>query len=504
LYYRLFFLLLTLWTLHPKAQAQSAYWQQQVNTQIAVQLDDVHSMLHGTVHIDYTNNAPDTLRFIYLHIYPNAYANDRTAYAQQAVENGNTRHYFSNEQDRGYIDSLKFVVTNSQLVQKSAGYVITKNIDVIQLILPEPLLPGQRLQIETPFRVKIPKVFSRLGHLNQTYQISQWFPKPAVYDAKGWHPMPYLDQGEFYSEYGSYQVAITLPENYVVMATGNLQESAEQQWLDSLALSYRNHKPIYSPKDTSIIPSASTLKTVTFTEENVHDFAWFAAKNWIVENDTFFLDGIDKPITAYACYSPKHQQAWKYSLDYIQGATRGYSQRVGLYPYRTIKAIEGPLEAGGGMEYPTVTIIAPVRNGETLNTVITHELGHNWFYGILGSNERDYPWMDESVNSYYENKIAPSAFSITGRNNRYNDSYLAYAFAGSANRLEPSDTASEVYSDVNYGLDVYAKTPLLFDWLAAYMGQDQFDAAMKAYFDKWKFKHPQPEDFRTIFAMVFR
>src|SRR5690606_2755521 len=126
------------------------------------------------------------------------------------------------------------------------------------------------------FRVKLPKVFSRLGHTKQAYFISQWFPKPAVYDKKGWHPMPYLDLGEFYSEFGSYDVKITLPQNYIVMATGNLMTKSEQQWLDSLAKVNIYDTSFADIKLSDAFPESSTaLKTIHFHEDNVHDFAWF-------------------------------------------------------------------------------------------------------------------------------------------------------------------------------------------------------------------------------------
>jgi hypothetical protein len=180
------------------ANAQKAYWQQKVDNDITVTLDDKAHMLRGYINITYTNNSPDTLRFIYFHLYPNAYSSDRTAYEKQTVENGSTDHYFSDEEDRGFIDSIKFSVSGSSGGEmKAAGIIATKDPDIVRLILPEPLLPGGGLRIETPFRVKIPLTFSRLGHTDQAYHISQWFPKPAVYDSKGWHPIPYLDQGEF-------------------------------------------------------------------------------------------------------------------------------------------------------------------------------------------------------------------------------------------------------------------------------------------------------------------
>lgn len=482
------------------AGAQAGYWQQRVDNDIAVTLDDKEHMLRGNINISYQNNSPDTLKFIYIHLYPNAYSTDRTAYERQAVENGDTKHYFSDPEDRGYIDSLKFSVTNQANVVGTPGMVTTQDADIIRLILPEPLVPGGRINIETPFRVKIPLTFSRMGHDKQSYQISQWFPKPAVYDAKGWHPMPYLDQGEFYSEYGSYHVEVTLPENYIVMGTGNILEGKENTWLDSLS-KLPTPKAILSKtktlKDTVSIPSSSTFKTVTFEEENIHDFAWFADKKWVVRKDTVQVPGAGNIVTAYSCYFPRHQSGWDNSLTSIKKAIRGYSNLVGAYPYKTVKAVEGALSAGGGMEYPTITVIAATNDEKEVNVAVIHEVGHNWFYGMLGSNERNYPWMDEGINSFYERKFAPSRniFPMVKKD----DNFLAYAAVAGMNNLVPADTAAAVMTKLNYGSDIYGKANYLMSWLEAYMGVDHFNTAMKEYFNTWQYKHPQPEDFRTIF-----
>jgi hypothetical protein len=484
--------------------AQSNYWQQQVDNDITVTLDDTNHMLRGHISIDYYNHSPDTLKFIYFHLYPNAYRNDRTAYERQSVENGLTEHYFSEEKDRGYIDSLKFTIEQDAGEMQHAGVVVTKDDDIIKVILPQPLLPGGHIRMGTPFRVKIPLAFSRMGHKGQSYAISQWFPKPAVYDAKGWHPMPYLDQGEFYSEYGAYHVAVTLPENYIVMGTGNILEAAENAWLDSLsrlpapqASFPKSLKEIKGYKnDTTQIPSSSVMKTVTFEEQNIHDFAWFADKKWIVRKDTVLVPGTDKIVTAYSCFNPKHQLAWGSSIEYIKTSIRGYSTSVGAYPYKTVKAVEGALMSGGGMEYPTITIIAASNNKNVVRTAIIHEVGHNWFYGMLGSNERSYPWMDEGINTFYEHKYAPMESSFG--NLKKDDNFLAYAIKSATHDLVPADTSAEVMPETNYGADIYGKSSYLLAWLEDYMGKEKFEAAMKAYFSKWQYKHPQPEEFRSI------
>ena len=207
------------------------YWQQNVNYTINVRLDDSLHVLHGDIEMEYTNNSPDKLEYIYMHLWPNAYLNNKTPFAKQQLRNGSNKFHFSLMEDKGFIDSLDFKVdgVSVDLVGEKPKY------DIVKLVLNTPLESGKTIKITSPFRVMIPESFSRFGHVNNTYQITQWYPKPSVYDAKGWYPISYLDQGEFYSEFGKFTVNISVPENYVVAATGNLQTQSEIDWLNEKA-----------------------------------------------------------------------------------------------------------------------------------------------------------------------------------------------------------------------------------------------------------------------------
>src|SRR5437762_3900073 len=158
--------------------AQIDYWQQQVNFIIDVRLNDVDHSLEGFEKIEYINNSPDTLHFIWFHLWPNAYKNDKTAYSDQDVENGRTNFYFSDKNERGYINRLDFRI-NGEVVKTEDH---PQHIDIIKLILTTPLAPHTTLNITTPFHVQLPHNFSRSGHQGQSYQVTQWYPKPAVYD----------------------------------------------------------------------------------------------------------------------------------------------------------------------------------------------------------------------------------------------------------------------------------------------------------------------------------
>ena len=207
--------------------AQSgAYFQQAVDYDIRVSLDDSTHELHADLTLTYTNNAPVALDSIVFHLWPRAYSSDNTAFARQQLRNGSSRFHFAGEDARGTLDGLDFRIDG-----RPTPFRYTDQADIGVLSLPAPLASGATVTVTTPFRVKIPETFSRLGHEGQSYQITQWYPKPAVYDRDGWHALPYLDRGEFYSEFGTFRVAITLPENYVVAATGEIQEAEERRWL---------------------------------------------------------------------------------------------------------------------------------------------------------------------------------------------------------------------------------------------------------------------------------
>ncbi|MHB1277924.1 MAG: gluzincin family metallopeptidase [Bacteroidia bacterium] len=267
------------------SQEVKPYFQQEVQYKIAVRLDDSLHMLYGEVELYYTNNSPDTLDFIYMHLWPNAYKNNSTALAKQLIRNNNSKLQFAGEEKRGWIDSLNFTDERGVLNWEYDP----EYIDICKVSLREPLYPGKSMTISTPFTVKLPGDFSRLGHVGRSYQISQWYPKPAVYDRAGWHAMPYLDLGEFYSEYGSFEVKITLPATYRVAATGVLQETEEKNWLNALSEQAYTHFPKGDSVSEWDRDRVGKLKTITYKQDRIHDFAFFCAKNFVVRKDIAVL-----------------------------------------------------------------------------------------------------------------------------------------------------------------------------------------------------------------------
>ena len=450
---------------------QNNYWQQKADYNINVTLNDSSKSLEGFETIEYYNNSSDTLSYIWFHLWPNAYKNDKTAFSDQLLENGRTDFYFADESLRGYINHLNFKV--GDVIAKTINH--TQHQDIIKIILPSPLLPTGKIKISTPFHVKLPYNFSRGGYINNSFQITQWFPKPAVYDRKGWHEIPYIDQGEFYSEFGNFKVNISVPKDFIVAATGEMSNEV----------------------------MIGKIKTLTYEQNNVHDFAWFADKDFIVEKDTLQLNNRIINVCSY------HYKRNKYinTIDYIKNAIKTKSKWIGDYPYNIISVVESPKNNSGGMEYPTITFIDKAEDNKTHELLINHEVGHNWFYGILGSNERAHPWMDEGMNTYYDNRYTDSFYSaekeksskgfIAKRIPEDFDNNLLQSLIKNK-KDQPISAKSENFTSLNYNLITYNKTAIWMKEMENKLGEFVFDSMMRNYFNQWKFKHPYPEDFKSL------
>ncbi len=499
--------------------AQSDYFQQEVNYTIDVKLNDKSNTLSAFQTIEYTNNSQKDLEELYFHLWPNAYKNNTTELSRELAGGKVNNKTFSNYEETGFIDSLDFKVNNKQV-----KWTLDKeNIDICKIILNSTLKHGEKITITTPFFVKIPaSSFSRFGNSQNTYQITQWYPKPAVYDKEGWHTMPYRNMGEFYSEFGSFDVTITLPADYVVGATGNLQTKTEQEFLNSRAtkskqmidslgtnMSYENFKKITSS-------DRKGLKKIRYTEKNIHDFAWFADKDYAVLKGDVRLPNSGKSVTTWAMFTHGGLNNWVNSIEYINDALSYYSKWYGDYAYNNCTAVEGRLSAGAGMEYPTITVIGNSQSKFSHEVVIMHEVGHNWFYGMLGFNERDYPYLDEGLNTFSEIRYIESKYPnskminmITGdpkkqklfnkllrlKGFQYRDYHrLMYLYTARKNIDQPTNLESKEFSMINYGSMAYSKAGLSFLWLKDFLGEENFNKTMRQFFKKWQFKHPQPKD----------
>lgn len=487
------------------------YFQQKVDYTIHVELDDFRKEINAYLKIIYQNNSPDELKELYFHLWPNAYKDEKTALCKQKVAMGDESLFFAPEEKRGFIDKLDFSV-NGKTVRWSLD---KEHIDICKIFLDAPIKSGESIEITTPFRVKIPSAeFSRLGFAGSSFYLTQWYPKPAVYDQLGWHPMPYLHFGEFYSEFGSFQVNITLPSDYIVLATGDLVENdKELKWMDDQAeLTAKLLSETKKPPLPTNVNVASTKKTLRFFRDSIHDFAWVASNNRYLLKHEFVLPKTGKKINCYSLFPAMWSEEWEKCNLYAQTAIEYFSEKIGEYPYNQYNIVYGNKM---GMEYSGMTIIGPIYSEEVLSEVIFHEVGHNWFYGILGFNERKYPFLDEGLTTFYssifKNNFTPNLsldefgvpfFSKYKGFQKFPYMYsfhLPYLYLASHNMDQHMSLKADEYLLLNYVGIIYYKSVAVFYYLREYMGHKAFDSIMVNFYEHWKFKHPYPQDFETFF-----
>ncbi|MFN5323516.1 MAG: M1 family metallopeptidase [Bacteroidota bacterium] len=486
------------------------YFQQSLSYEISVTLDDRNHTLEGSMVLNYQNNSNAVLDTIWFHLWPNAYSSNNTPLCSQMLIDGNPSLFFADKGERGSISALKFTNNGRELLTVSNDL----SNEILGIVLHKPLKPGEYVRIETPFKVKIPSAaFSRLGRVGQSYYLTQWFPKPAVFDKDGWHTMPYLNRGEFYSEFADFDVLITVPSQYVVAGSGELQTESEKDFLRNLSLN-RGTNP--DSRIAMLNNNSSITKTIRYTLKNAHDFAWFADPDFQVVLDTVALSS-GKMVSTAIFHTNKSVELWNDASAYAKNGLIYLSSQIGDYPYNTFSVVDGRVSAGGGMEYPSITILNTPRDKVDLERVLIHELGHNWFYGALGSNEREYPWMDEGMNTYFEeiymknvslskaqlseNRATKLVAKMLGEPSLDIDSMDGFILnlASYDHNDQPIHTRSEDYNAFNYGVIAYLKTAKAFSFLSDYLGKKQFEKCIKAYYDAWSFRHPTPYDLQISF-----
>lgn len=487
--------------------AQSEF-KQEVNHKISVNLNEIQKTLDGHIVTTYINNSPDTLEFLYYHLWPNAYKDANTKFAEQQLQLHNSSFEYASDAYRGYIDCDSIMIDGALVKFRQFESDVE---DVVILPLPQRLLPGKSVSVEMDFLVKIPIVTSRLGWNDNDFCITQWYPKPAVYDEYGWHPMSYLDMGEFYSEFGKFEVEINVPDNYIVAATGNLISKKELARLEDYAelCSMEKNKKHVRPYGDS-----TKRKTINYVCDNIHDFAWFASPDFAVERESYFIESADKYVTCWAFFNRRNASLWSDATNYIAKTIDLMSENVGAYPYQNCSAVDAPIGAGGGMEYPTITVVS-ASDKYSLERVIAHEVIHNWFYGMIGSNERNNSWIDEGFTSFYEAKYFDTYYQekgiieeITGTPvnihklddvpGRYTRE-LSWAYLMSENIEQSASLNSEEMSVLNYFILSYYKPVTAIYTLQEYLGDDAFRKMMRSFFEEYQFKHVYPENLKTSF-----
>ena len=467
------------------------YWQQRVNYRIAATLDPARNEIRGRETIHYVNHSPDALSYLWFFVEqnlcaPNSITNQLN---QPPLVFLGTAFDFSCQgfNGGGHLESLRIAGLDAH----RTVYGTTMRVD-----LASPLVSGGSLDIEAVWHFNVPpQGGGRMGHDGPLYEIAQWYPRLAVYDdVHGWNHEPYIGAGEFYLEYGDFDVSLTVPSSYIVAATGELANPEQVLTLTQrtrLAAARRSETPvaIITAAEAGNVaqtrPSASGTLTWHFTATNVRDVAFAAGPNF--RWDASGYDGI----LIEDLYRPAATR-WQEVNRIGREAIKYYSEQWYRYPYSHATTIEGPIE---GMEYPMLTFTPNSPSREDLQWVIAHEFGHEWFPMVVGSNERLYPWMDEGFNTFIDLGNAAAYFKGTP----YGDSievhplhlYADHAKSGEEQPLITNPTQVRDLFWVGY------QKPALMMQMLRYevLGKDRFDAAFREYIKAWAFKHPAPADF---------
>ena len=480
------------------------YWQQHVSYEISATLIDSIHTIDGNLTVAYANNSPDTLREVYFHLYANAFQpGSMMDVRMRTLHTNPVQDRISKlpESERG-VYAIKSITSEGV----PADFEVTGTI--MRVSLPKPLPSGGSIRITIPFREQIPRQCRRSGWMSREgveYSMSQWYPKIAEYDAEGWHRQEYISH-EFYGVWGDFTVDLTLPSRFTVGATG--------QCMNPLQVGHGYDQIAKGEKDGIFHAGDEGAPKQTiwrFHASNVHDFAWVADDDYIHEWTTW-----KDTITLHAFYKTRYAPWWtKKALDYTQQSLAIYGEVYGPYAYRDFSTT---MAGDGGMEYPELIMITGYRPSVlSMAGVIAHEVGHQWFYGMLGSNETREAFMDEGFTSYATtvamNRMFGDHQDVPGQERSWldwfipqfsnkRDNYRGYQQIAVQQYEEPLDIPHDWLREDATGGQVYGKTQAILSMLEYALGNETFANGMKEYYTEWHFKHPHLFDFKKVMEKI--
>jgi hypothetical protein len=484
----------------------TGYWQNRANYHLNAAIDTTTKTLTGSEEIDYVNNSPDALQFLWLQLDQNTYKNTARSNFQTDLPKP------ANEHTGGYqIESVFF--TTGKVTQK-ASFIISDTR--MQVRLPKSLAPnGAHIKLNIKYHYTIPAVFGNRTDYNDTkngkiYEIAQWFPRMCVYDdSQGWDTLPFMGAGEFYCEYGDIDYQVTVPWDMIVAGSGELINPGQVLTPTQISRlnAARNSDKTIMIREVNEVNSASTRPvhsgTLTwhFRMSNTRDVAFGASKAYVWDAARVNLPGGKKSL-AMSVYPVESagNDAWGRATEYLKKSMEYFSEKWFAYPYPV--AVN---EAGmaGGMEYPGIVFDGITDKGKELYWVTAHEIGHNWFPMIVGSNERRYAFMDEGFNTFID-VYAHEAFN-NGEFGKKRDSEYAPGGGNPADEIIPTildpdaptimTAADAVPEKYRHQIEYFKPALGLVLLREQILGNDRFDYAFRNYIHKWAFKHPQPDDF---------
>lgn len=508
--YHLFFLLLS-FTLTGLGQSAKPIFSQPLsprlaNYQIDVTLDPATKKLNGRETLTWKNASSDVIRELRFHLYLNAFRNDKSTFMRESGGQlrGVTIEQNAKENAYGWIDilSMKRRASGStaseslvyQFIQPDDRATDRRNSSdrtVIRVPLSEPVGPGETITLDIAFKAKLPKIFARTGFSRDFFLVGQWFPKIGVYEPAGtryatvgqWNCHQFHANSEFYADYGVYDVNITTPKAYWVSATGLFQSEKLHQ---------------------------NGTKTILYHAEDVVDFAWTASPHFEVINDKWKRPSGGE-VSIELVMQPEHRHQAQRHIDAAKAALAYFDKHLGRYPFPNLTIVDPPLHASGsyGMEYPTFitagTAWAMPDGARFPEQVTIHEFGHQYFMQLLATNEFEEAWLDEGFNQYYEGRIMDETYSprssqldlLGFRMGDIESSRDGYAHQGNP-AIGSSFGNTWQLPDGQYGVLTYFKTATWLKTLEGLIGRPVMDEIMQTYFIRWRFKHPNGQNFIDI------
>ena len=451
------------------AFCQSDRWQQRAEYKMEIDFDVESNQFTGNQKLTYHNNSPETLNKVFYHLYFNAFQpgsmmDVRSRTISDPDERIEDRIYSLTPDEIGF-HHIKKLSQNG----KPVSYQVKGTLLEVQLN--EPIRPGKKAVFDMEFESQVPVQIRRTGRDNKEgieFSMAQWYPKMSEYDYEGWHANPYVGR-EFHGVWADFDVSIKIDSSYVVAATGYLENTL--------------------PK--------SDKKTWRFVAPNVHDFVWAADPDYrqiTAEGPNgvqmhFFFQPTDSTVIANWEALPEK------AIQCMEIMNRDFGQ----YPYKQFSTIQG---GDGGMEYPMATLIVGEISFARLVSVTVHEMLHNWYQGVLATNESLYPWMDEGFTSYAQNRILNEIWERQ-QDNPHAEDFAKYNRAMERQLIEPLTTHADHYTtNRGYGLAAYTQGAIFCAQLEYILGEETFLMGMRNYFNEWKFKHPNPTDFKRVLEIT--
>jgi hypothetical protein len=502
----------------PDGAPGPGYWQQRADYTIKATLDTAAKRITGTEQIRYTNNSPDTLRFVWMQVDQNLFRPGSTGSLLFAAESRFGGAGFAGGYDIASITQSPPPARPGaprSRVRRGAGAAagtdghggapvsLSYRVDdtMMYVGLAQPLAPGASTVLDVAYGFNVPEHGAdRTGREGSLYEIAQWYPRMAVYDdVHGWNTAQYLGQGEFYLEYGDIDYEVTVPAGYIVAGSGVLQNPEQV-----LTPTERTRLAAAAKSDSTVAivtqgeldsgaarPRRDGTLTWRFRAERVRDVAWAASPNYRWDASSW------QGTLAQAFYRDAAKETWEDAAKMSRYSILEYSTKWFRYPYPQITAVEGPVS---GMEYPMVAMEAPAEDKPDLYNVITHEIGHMWYPMTVGSDERRYAWMDEGFNTFINTFSEQDYWERDDSETRRNEIRFVTGLDQSPTAQPIMTPANRYRTNDNLGSLAYVKPSIMLLALRnKVLGPEVFDTAFREYTRRWAFKHPQPADFfRTM------